>query len=171
MSDRVPLPTYVPGYRTLWTDSLRYLRVSCALKSCWQADQEAKGYVDQTREKADENPTIDRDQSSRRSAHELLLTGSIRRENHQTVTVPGARIFSSRLLREPAGRYCSLIHPGTRLLHCQVVVSFRLRPSPGHTTHTRRGTSSPTITKMPRPESRDDTLRVTSDSTNLRGRR
>src|SRR5215204_2141454 len=33
------------------------------------------------------------------------LTGSIRRENHQTITVPGARIFSSRLLQELAGRH------------------------------------------------------------------
>ena len=36
------------------------------------------------------NPTIDRDQSSCRLARELLLAGSIRRENHQTMTVPGA---------------------------------------------------------------------------------
>ena len=34
-----------------------------------------------------------------------VLTGSIRRENHQTITVPGARIFSSRLLQELAGRH------------------------------------------------------------------
>src|SRR3712207_5235188 len=46
------LPTHVTSYRTLWTDSLRYLRAAHALEGCWQADQEAKRYVGQAREEA-----------------------------------------------------------------------------------------------------------------------
>src|SRR5829696_6240272 len=90
----VLLPTKVPGYRMLWTDSLRYLRASHTLESSWQGDQEAKGMSVRLGKKQTQNPTIDQERSSCRSARELLLTGSIRRENHQTVTVPGARIFS-----------------------------------------------------------------------------
>ena len=52
----VPLPSHVPSYRTMWTDSLMFSRVSHALDSCWQADQEAKRYVEQTREEADPKP-------------------------------------------------------------------------------------------------------------------
>jgi hypothetical protein len=52
----VPLPSHVPSYRTMWTDSLMFSRASHALDSCWQADQEAKRYVEQTREEADPKP-------------------------------------------------------------------------------------------------------------------
>jgi hypothetical protein len=101
----VPLPKHVTSYITLWTDSFRYLPASHAMESCWQADHEANSISVRLGKKQTQNPTIDRPQSPCRSARELLLTGGIRKENHQTVTVPGARIFSSRLLREPAGRH------------------------------------------------------------------
>src|SRR5215218_9626585 len=54
----VLLPTNVPGYPTLWTDSLTYLRATHTLERSWQADQEAKGMLVRPGKKQTQNPTI-----------------------------------------------------------------------------------------------------------------
>ena len=56
-----------------------------------------KGMSSRLGKKQTQNPTINRDQSACGSARELLLAGPIRRESHQTITVPAASVTATPL--------------------------------------------------------------------------